>query len=79
MKLAQILKCEDFDGPCHDLQGDLTKPEKWLNEPGPGDGLVASKGPSNTRRGRSTNAQILTATEGRGQTTSNNIVIKYLL
>ena len=25
------------------LQGDFAKPEKWLNEPGPGDGLVASR------------------------------------
>ena len=46
-------------------KGDLAKPEKWLNEStsGLGDSLVASTGPSNTRRGWSTNTQILTATE----------------
>ena len=60
----------------HSLQGDLAKYEKWLNEPGPGNSLVASSGPSRTRRGRSTNEQILTATEGQGTTSNIVIVVK---
>ena len=37
---------------------------------------MASTGPSSTRRGRSTNAQILTAIEGQGTTSSIVIVVK---